>query len=148
MRSSRVASTLSLSLCLVLGLVLTAGCTSKDGGGGGDGGSTSAVGYDFPVEAGKYTVLGILTDNKDHSRAKSNAEDTLSKYPDVAGMVGLWAYNPPAILLAVKAVQKEGKIQIIGFDEHPETLEAKQNLEELLSERDEAKTPPTEDSDR
>lgn len=76
----------------------------------------------FPMKAGKYEVLGIMTDNKDEARAKSNAEDALTKDPDIACMVGLWAYNPPAILNAVEAIKKTGEIKIVGFDEHPETL--------------------------
>jgi ribose transport system substrate-binding protein len=39
-------------------------------------------------------------------------------------MVGLWAYNPPAILSAVKDAGKVGKIGIVGFDENEETLKA------------------------
>src|SRR5262249_17335767 len=38
-------------------------------------------------------------------------------------MVGLWAYNPPAILSAVKDKGKEGKIKIVGFDEDSATLQ-------------------------
>ena len=41
-------------------------------------------------------------------------------------MVGLWAYNPPAILAAVNDDVKEGKlgqIKIVGFDENAETLQ-------------------------
>ena len=55
-------------------------------------------------------------------RAKRNAADTLVKYPDIAGMVGLWAYNGPAILSAVKEAGKVGKVKIIAFDEDDETL--------------------------
>jgi ribose transport system substrate-binding protein len=77
----------------------------------------------FPVEAGKYTILDIRTDNKDHTRAKANAEDTINKHPDIACMVGLWAYNPPAILSAVKGAGKEGEIKIVAFDEQIDTLQ-------------------------
>jgi ribose transport system substrate-binding protein len=86
--------------------------------------STAPGGFQFPVTAGKYTVLGILTDNKDQSLAKSNAEGALTRYPDLQCMVGLWAYNPPAILQAVRTVGREGQVKIVGFDEHPETLQA------------------------
>lgn len=95
---------------------------------GGDAPKTEAVvskpvsEITFPMKAGKYEVLGIMTDNKDEARAKSNAEDALTKNPDIACMVGLWAYNPPAILNAVEAIKKTGEIKIVGFDEHPETL--------------------------
>jgi ribose transport system substrate-binding protein len=55
-------------------------------------------------------------------RAKRNAADTLVKYPDIAGMVGLWAYNGPAILGAVKEARKIDKVKIVAFDEEDSTL--------------------------
>src|SRR5690606_15498881 len=39
-----------------------------------------------------FTVLGTLTDQFDRAKAKANVEDTLSKHPDLAGAVGLFAY--------------------------------------------------------
>ena len=42
--------------------------------------------------------------------------------PDVAGLVGLWSYNGPAILNAVKDAGKVGKVKIVSFDEEDETL--------------------------
>jgi ribose transport system substrate-binding protein len=77
----------------------------------------------FPLTAGKYEILGILTDQKDPARAQQLPEDTINKYGDIKAMVGLWAYNPPAILNAVKAANKLGQIKIVGFDEHADTLD-------------------------
>ena len=37
-------------------------------------------------------------------------------------MVGLWAYNGPAILSAVRDAGKIGKVKIVCFDEDDETL--------------------------
>ena len=45
------------------------------------------------------------------------------KYSDIKALVGLWSYNGPAILNAVKEAGKTGKVQIIAFDEADETLE-------------------------
>jgi ribose transport system substrate-binding protein len=73
-------------------------------------------------ELGKYTLLDTMTDDADQARCKDNVEDTLVKYPDVDGLVGLWAYNPPAILAAVKEADKQGKVAIIAFDEDEATL--------------------------
>ncbi len=47
----------------------------------------------------------------------------LAGEPDVC-MIGLYAYNPPAILSAVKANSLVGKVKIVGFDENPVTLKA------------------------
>ncbi len=87
--------------------------------------TTAATGkqnYQFPIEAGKYRILGIRTDNTDHARAKQNAESAISGNPNLKAMVGLWAYNPPMILSAVEGAGKVGEIAVIGFDEDPATL--------------------------
>jgi ribose transport system substrate-binding protein len=67
-------------------------------------------------------IIDVRTDNADQVRAKSNAADTLVNYPDIAGMVGLWAYNGPAILGAVRDSGKIGKVKIVCFDEDDQTL--------------------------
>src|ERR1041385_1552615 len=67
-------------------------------------------------------IIDVRTDNTDRVRAKSNASDTLVNNPDIAGMVGLWSYNGPAILSAVKEANKVGKVHIVAFDEEDETL--------------------------
>src|SRR5687767_8260038 len=48
------------------------------------------------------TIIDVRTDDVDHVRAKANAADTLVRYPNVKALVGLWAYNGPAILNAVR----------------------------------------------
>jgi len=67
-------------------------------------------------------ILDVRTDNTDRVRAKANAADTLVNNPDIAGMVGLWSYNGPAILSAVKEANKVDKVKIVAFDEEPATL--------------------------
>ena len=68
------------------------------------------------------TIVDTRTDDTDRVRAKSNVADTLVKYPDIAGLVGLWSYNGPAILNAVKEAGKTAQVKIICFDEEDETL--------------------------
>jgi ribose transport system substrate-binding protein len=70
----------------------------------------------------KIQILDIRTDDADSARAKSNAADTIVKYADVKALVGLWSYNGPAILSAVKDAKKVGQIQIVTFDEAEDTL--------------------------
>jgi len=72
-------------------------------------------------EAG-FTVLGTLTDNFDRSKAKANIEDTLSRHPDIDGLVGLFVYNPPLILEVLGQASKLGQITVVGFDEDDATL--------------------------
>ncbi len=47
----------------------------------------------------------------------------LEGVPDVC-LIGLYAYNPPAILSAVRSKELIGKVKIVGFDENPVTLKA------------------------
>lgn len=74
------------------------------------------------LRGSKVEIIDVRTDETDHSRAQRNAEDTLVKYPDVACLVGLWDYNGPAILNAVRSSGKAGKVKIVCFDEDDETL--------------------------
>jgi ribose transport system substrate-binding protein len=70
----------------------------------------------------KIEILDIRTDDTDQVRAKANVAEMLVSHPDVAGLVGLWSYNGPAILNAVKDAGKTGQVKIITFDEDDETL--------------------------
>jgi ribose transport system substrate-binding protein len=74
------------------------------------------------LEGSNVKILDLRTDDTDRVRAKSNPADALVKHSDLVGMVGLWSYNGPAILSAVKEANKVGKIKIIAFDEEDETL--------------------------
>ncbi|HET7112971.1 MAG TPA: sugar-binding protein [Pyrinomonadaceae bacterium] len=74
------------------------------------------------VAGSNIQILDVRTDNTERVRAKSNAADTLVNNSDIAGMVGLWSYNGPAILSAVKEANKVDKVKIIAFDEEDETL--------------------------
>ena len=74
------------------------------------------------LQGSNVTIIDTRTDDTDRVRAKSNASDTLVKYPDVAALVGLWSYNGPAIVNAVRDAGKAGQVKIIAFDEEDETL--------------------------
>jgi ribose transport system substrate-binding protein len=89
--------------------------------------SLSTIKYDPPgreLKGAKYVVVSTRTDNFDRAKAKSNAEDAIAAYPDLACMVGLFAYNPPACLEALKTAGKLGKIKVAAFDEAEGTLSA------------------------
>jgi ribose transport system substrate-binding protein len=75
------------------------------------------------LQGSKVEIIDVRTDDTDTVRAQKNAEDTLVKYPDVACLVGLWNYNGPAILNAVRSSGQAGKVKIVCFDENAETLE-------------------------
>ncbi len=81
-----------------------------------------------PAEAvlkrNNFEILGTRTDQFNFSSAKALAEDALAAHPDLDCMVGLFAYNPPYILEALKGAGRLGKVTVVGFDEQDETLRA------------------------
>lgn len=74
------------------------------------------------LQGSNIQILDVRTDDTDRVRAKSNVSETLVSTPDIAGLVGLWSYNGPAILNAVKDAGKTNQIKIVCFDEEDETL--------------------------
>ena len=76
-----------------------------------------------PISEGGFTVLGTHTDGLDEAKAKANAEDAITRHPNLACMVGLFGYNPPQCYQALKQQDKLGKIKIVAFDELPLTLQ-------------------------
>ena len=78
---------------------------------------------DGVLEGDPYTILDTRTDNFDYSRAKSNTEDAMTAYPNLKVMVGLFAYNTPNNLEAVKEAGKLGEIKMVSFDEADAVLQ-------------------------
>lgn len=70
----------------------------------------------------KVEVLDLMTDDNNHGKAKDNALEAMEKHPDLAGLVGLWSYNGPALARAVQNSNKVGKVKIVCFDDEKETL--------------------------
>jgi ribose transport system substrate-binding protein len=67
-------------------------------------------------------LIDVRTDDTDQVRAKANVSEMLVAHADVAALVGLWSYNGPAILNAVRDAGKVGQVKIVAFDEDDETL--------------------------
>jgi ribose transport system substrate-binding protein len=76
------------------------------------------------LRGSKLEIIDLMTDDTDPTRARENAYQTLKDHPDIAGMVGLWSYNGPAIVQALRPENKLGKIKIVCFDDERETLSA------------------------
>lgn len=81
-----------------------------------------ASGIRDALKGSRIQIIDTRTDTADRARAVSNAADTMVKYPHIAALVGLWSYNGPAILQAVRAAQEVGKVKVVCFDEEPDTL--------------------------
>src|ERR1700730_15840566 len=79
-------------------------------------------GVEETLKGTNIKILDVRTDDTDRVRAKQNVADTLVKNPDIACLVGLWSYNGPAILNAVKDANKIGKVKIVTFDEENDTV--------------------------
>ncbi len=80
------------------------------------------TGVEDAIKGSNIQVLATRTDDSDRARAKQNAADAITSNPDLAGMVGIWSYNGPAIYSAVKSAGKQGKIQIVAFDQEDDTM--------------------------
>jgi ribose transport system substrate-binding protein len=74
------------------------------------------------LEGTNIQIIDTRTDDSDRARAKANVADALVKYPDISCLVGLYSYNGPAILNAVKDAGKNGQVKIVCFDEEDDTL--------------------------
>lgn len=74
------------------------------------------------LKGSKVKIVDVRTDDTDRVKAKSNVADTLVQNPDIAALVGIWSYNGPAIVNALKESNKGGKVKIICFDEEDETI--------------------------
>ncbi len=99
---------------LAVALLSFAACSSKPAG---DPNSSN--------QYGKYTLFDTRYDQVNLAKAMDNAADVLTRLEgkDNVCLIGLWAYNPPQILNAVKAAKREGKVKIVGFDEYDATLD-------------------------
>lgn len=78
---------------------------------------------------GKWTQYGdVRTDRTEPKAAKDIASTVLGeleakiKAGEKVCLIGLYAYNPPAILNAAAERNLVGKVKIVGFDENAETL--------------------------
>lgn len=67
-------------------------------------------------------IMDTLADGAKSVLALNNAQDALAKYPDLAGMVGIYGYHGPAILTAVRGAGKAGRVKIVCFDDESATL--------------------------
>ncbi len=82
--------------------------------------------YDPPnarLEGNGYVILDTRTDDFTQAGSQAQAEDALAVHPDIDAMVGLFAYNTPAVLNALAGADKLGKVTVVGFDEDDATLE-------------------------
>lgn len=78
---------------------------------------------DAEIKEGDWHIVGTYTDQFDRAQGKANAEDAMSRHPDLGAAVGLFSYNPPLILEALNQAGKLKEVKVIAFDEADETLQ-------------------------
>jgi ribose transport system substrate-binding protein len=69
-----------------------------------------------------YTLIATKIDGSKQQVCQAQAEDLLNSRPDVDCLVGLWEYNPPALLRAVRGSTNKKPPAIVAFDENDQTL--------------------------
>lgn len=82
------------------------------------------VPVDQPIKqpSSKYTIVTTLVDGIDQAHATEMATAALAEHPDVQCFAGLFAYNGPAILAALKDAGKLERVKVVAFDTYDETL--------------------------
>jgi ribose transport system substrate-binding protein len=76
------------------------------------------------LQGSKVEIIDLMTDDANPGTARDNAYQALKEHPDIAGMVGLWSYNGPAIVQALRPEGKLDKVKIVCFDDERATLDA------------------------
>ena len=84
-------------------------------------------GIEDVLKGGNITILDTRTDETDRAKAIANAQDAMVSNPELDCLVGLWSYNGPALLNAVRDSNKLGQVKIVCFDEEEETLQGVQD---------------------
>jgi ribose transport system substrate-binding protein len=80
-------------------------------------------GIEEALTGSKIIVVETFTDETDRMKAQVNVRTAIAKYPNLKGVMGLWAYNGPAIVKVLREAP-ERNIKVVCFDEDFETLEA------------------------
>jgi len=88
-----------------------------------DNASQRLKGVKDALVGSKIEIAATKEDNKDMTKARTNVEDVINANPDVVALIGLWSYNTPSIVAAVKASGKADKLTVAGFDEEEGTLQ-------------------------
>ena len=63
-----------------------------------------------------FRELSRLDDGGDKTKARKNVEDTLDRNPDCDLLVGIWAYNTPQIVAAVRDRKIRDRTKVVCFD--------------------------------
>lgn len=76
---------------------------------------------DAELKGPKYSITATVLDGADVARGKRMIADALKQHPEVKCVVGLWSYSADVVLGGIELAGKAGQVQVIAFDESPET---------------------------
>jgi len=113
----RAAATLFASRGLESGgYVQFAGFTDNDNARARMNGFEKAVGE-------SYSQVDRMSDGMDLSKARDNVRAALVNHPDLVALVGIWAYNAPAIAEVVEERGARDRTTIVTFDAQAAAIE-------------------------
>ncbi len=88
-------------------------------------GAQNAVDRVGGIEAGagdKFRRLDNMGDQNDLTAARENVRRALQNHPQLSALVGIWAYNAPAIVDVVKEKNIRDKVKVVVFDAQADTI--------------------------
>jgi ribose transport system substrate-binding protein len=68
-------------------------------------------------------IVDFFVDDGDDQKCATLVRQALADHPDLACFVGLNARHGPVLMDVLKAEGQLGKVQVVAFDENPETLD-------------------------
>jgi ribose transport system substrate-binding protein len=71
-----------------------------------------------------YTERDRMADETDKSRAQENVRNALTNHSDLVALIGIWAYNGPAISTVVNERMVRDKLAVVTFDAAEGSIEA------------------------
>lgn len=80
-------------------------------------------GIEAAIKGKNIEIVEKREDNTDRAKARSNVEDIVNANADLKLVAGLYSYNGPAIVSALEALGKKGKVLAAVFDEEDGTLQ-------------------------
>lgn len=98
------------------GYVQFAGFTDNDNARNRMNGVQEAIGS-------KFTEKGREADGMDKSKAQNNVRNAISNHNDLVALIGIWAYNAPAIAKVVTERNVRDKVCVATFDAQSAAIE-------------------------
>jgi len=82
----------------------------------------------------KYTEDDRMADGMDKSKARENVRNAITNHKDLVALVGIWAYNAPAIAQVVTETKTRDKYAVVAFDAQAVAIEemAKGNIDAMV----------------